>query len=189
MREPSATGLDHTEAMDLNLIQGDITVEKVDAIVNAANSGLSGGGGVDGAIHRAAGPIMDEECRALRRTPADRSGLPTGHAVATSGGQMAARWVIHTVGPIYEGGQPGRVSELRELLRACYVNSLAVADRLGAHTIAFPLISAGAYGWPHRDAIEQALGALCGADTTVVTARLVLFDEQTLALAQHLLRD
>ncbi len=173
--------------MNLEVVHGDITVEQVDAIVNAANSGLGGGGGVDGAIHRAAGPILDEECRALRRTPEYRSGLPTGQAVATFGGRLAARWVIHTVGPIYGSG--GSVADQKESLRGCYVNSLAVADQLGASSIAFPLISAGAYGWPLRDAIEQALGALCGADTQVQRTRLVLFDEKTLALAQHLLRD
>jgi O-acetyl-ADP-ribose deacetylase len=175
--------------MDLELICGDITVQTVDAVVNAANSGLGGGGGVDAAIHRAAGPIMDEECRALRQTREYGTGLPTGHAVATSGGRMAVRWVIHTVGPIYAGPEPASVAAQRALLRACYTNSLAVADRLGARTIAFPLISAGAYGWARRDAIEQALGALCGADTGVEAARLVLFDEKTLELAQHLLRD
>jgi O-acetyl-ADP-ribose deacetylase (regulator of RNase III) len=170
--------------MDLELVQGDITVERVDAVVNAANAALAGGGGVDAAIHRAAGSIMNSECLALRQSAEYRNGLPTGQAVATSGGNMFARWVIHTVGPIHDPA-----ADQRELLRACYTNSLALADRLGAKAIAFPLISAGAYGWPRADAIAQALGALCGADTKVLTVRLVLFDEKTLALARQLLTD
>ncbi|MET3805366.1 O-acetyl-ADP-ribose deacetylase (regulator of RNase III) [Nakamurella sp. UYEF19] len=175
--------------MDLDVVRGDITAAQVDAVVNAANSALTGGGGVDAAIHRAAGPIMDTECRALRQTEQYRGGLPTGQAVATSGGQMAARWVIHTVGPIYGGPEPRRVAVQQEQLRACYVSCLAVADQLGASSIAFPLISAGAYGWPRRDAIEQALGALCGADSQVEKATLVLFDDKSYQLARHLLRD
>jgi len=169
-------------AVDLQLAHGDINDLRVDAIVNAANSELAGGGGVDAAIHRAAGPVLDEECRALRRTVAYRAGLPTGSAVETSAGQLAARWVIHTVGPIYHEG-----IDQRGLLRACYTNSLAVADRLGASSVAFPLISAGAYRWPRADAIGQALGALRGADTRVHTALLVLFDSETFELAGKLL--
>ena len=172
--------------MELELVHGDITTLRVDAIVNAANRALAGGGGVDAAIHRSAGMIMYEECRALRRTPEYRDGLPTGQAVATSGGDLAARWVIHTVGPIYAG--EGRGAGERALLRACYTNSLAVADRLGASTIAFPLISAGAYRWPRQDAIEQALSALGAAQTSVDSASLVLFDGPTFALAEQLLR-
>ena len=173
--------------MKLELVRGDITTENVDALVNAANAGLGGGGGVDGAIHDAAGPIMDIECRALRQTDAYRKGLPTGQAVETSGGNLPARWVIHTVGPIYAGPDPATAQAQRTLLRDCYTNSLAVADRLGARTVAFPLISAGAFGWPRRDAIQQALDALCGADTQVDRTHLVLFDSKTLELARKLL--
>ena len=169
--------------MEVELVQGDITALQVDAIVNAANRALAGGGGVDAAIHRAAGVIMYEECRALRQTPEYHDGLPTGQAVATSGGHLAARWVIHTVGPIYAG--EGRSADQRLLLRACYTNSLAVADSLGVRTIAFPLISAGAYSWPRQDAIEQALSALGTAKTSVDSARFVLFDAPTFALARQ----
>ena len=172
--------------MQLELVHGDITAQRVDAIVNAANRALAGGGGVDAAIHRAAGMIMYEECRALRQTPEYRDGLPTGQAVATSGGDLAARWVIHTVGPIYAGERQS--GDQRALLRTCYTNSLAVADRLRANTVAFPLISAGAYRWPRQDAIEQALSALSTAKTSVGSARLVLFDAPTFALAGQLLR-
>src|ERR1700710_12153 len=111
--------------MELDLVHGDITALRVDAIVNAANRALAGGGGVDAAIHRAAGIVMYEQCRALRRTTEYRDGLPTGQAVATSGGDLAARWVIHTVGPIYAG--EGRSADQRILLRDCYTNSLAAA--------------------------------------------------------------
>src|SRR5690242_10934135 len=132
------------------VIEGDITEQNVDAIVNAANETLLGGGGVDGAIHRRGGPAILEECERLRST-SHRAGLPDGEAVATSAGNLPARWVIHTVGPVYS---PAR--DQTQVLRACYANSLAVADSLGAQTVAFPLISAGAYGWPLDDAITQA---------------------------------
>ncbi len=163
----------------LELAAGDITRVEVDAVVNAAKSSLLGGGGVDGAIHRAGGPAILRECRALR---ADQfpDGLPTGQAVATGGGDLPARWVIHTVGPVY-GRQGG------ELLAECYRSSLAVADSLGARTVAFPLISAGAYGWPLEDAARIALDTIGGTSTTVETATLVLFDADTLRLAQQIL--
>ena len=165
--------------MRIELLEGDITVQSVDAIVNAANSSLLGGGGVDGAIHARGGPAILAECRKLR---ADKygNGLPTGQAVATTAGNLPAQWVIHTVGPIYEPGV-----ELSNLLRACYTNSLAVADEIGANTVAFPLISAGAYGWPLEDAVRQALTALAAADTRVAEARLVIFGSATLATAQR----
>ncbi len=120
---------------------GDLTRQRVDAIVNAANSALLGGGGVDGAIHAAAGPSLLQECRALRETTLP-DGLPTGEAVATGAGDLPARWVVHTVGPNWHRGErdPG-------LLTACFRNSLAVADQVGAASIAFPAISAGVYGW------------------------------------------
>jgi O-acetyl-ADP-ribose deacetylase len=167
----------------IELVQGDITEQAVDAIVNAANSSLLGGGGVDGAIHRKGGPAIVEECRALRasRYP---DGLPAGEAVATTAGDLAARWVIHTVGPVYDP-----VREQSASLRSCYTSSLAVADELGAATVAFPLVSAGAYGWPLGDAIGQALAALRAADTSVAEARLVLFGDETFATAQRILDD
>ena len=165
--------------MRIELVEGDITEQIVDAVVNAANSSLLGGGGVDGAIHRKGGPAILAECRALRaaRYP---DGLPAGEAVATTAGNLAARWVIHTVGPVYD---PGR--DLSATLRSCYTASLAVADEVGAATIGFPLVSAGAYGWPLEDAIGQALSAMRGAETAVEEARLVLFGADTFAVARR----
>ncbi|WP_406724436.1 O-acetyl-ADP-ribose deacetylase [Streptomyces sp. GD-15H] len=166
----------------LTLVQGDLTRQHVDAIVNAANSSLLGGGGVDGAIHRRGGPAILEECRGLRAslphsrlrssggTPVGK-GLPTGQAVATTAGDLDAHWVIHTVGPVYRssGSDPS-------LLTSCYRESLRVADQLGARTIAFPAISTGAYGWPLEDAARIAVDAVRGADTAVEEVRFVLFD-------------
>ena len=160
----------------IELAIGDITAERVDAIVNAANSSLLGGGGVDGAIHRAGGPEILEECRTLRATTF-RAGLPTGEAVATGAGRLAARWVIHAVGPVW----PGRGAEAdarRELLRAAYRNSLAVAARLGAASLAFPAISAGVYGWPADDAAMVALETAAGSDAAPGLVRFVLFSER-----------
>ncbi|GIG64854.1 O-acetyl-ADP-ribose deacetylase [Phytomonospora endophytica] len=166
--------------MRVELVQGDITVEHVDAIVNAANSSLLGGGGVDGAIHRAGGPEILAACEDLRRSHYGR-GLPTGEAVATTAGRLHAHWVIHTVGPQY---WPGK--DQTHLLRSCYVRSLAVADELDARTVAFPLVSAGIYGWPIDDAIGVALGAFDSAETSVEEARLVLFDRETHDLATRI---
>lgn len=166
--------------MLLELVHGDITAQTVDAIVNAANNALAGGGGVDGAIHRAGGAAIDEECRALRRSTLP-DGLPTGQAVATGAGMLAARWVIHTVGPVYSTSE-----DRSALLRSCYIESLAVADEIGAATVAFPLISAGVFGWPQEDAIRQALAALASATTAVREVRLVLFDAVAFALAERL---
>ena len=168
--------------MQIELVEGDITEQLVDAIVNAANSSLLGGGGVDGAIHRRGGPAILEECRALRasRYP---DGLPAGGAVATTAGNLPARWVIHTVGPVYDAARDQSAT-----LRSCYVRSLAVADELGAQTVAFPLISAGAYGWPLEDAVRQALTALREAATAVEEARIVLFGASTFELAQGVLQ-
>jgi len=162
----------------IELVEGDITEQAVDAIVNAANSSLLGGGGVDGAIHRRGGPAILEECRTLRasRFP---DGLPAGEAVATTAGDLAARWVIHTVGPVWD---PAR--DQSATLRSCYQRSLAVADEVGAKTVAFPLVSAGAYGWPLDDAVRQALPALRGAETSVAEARLVLFGGETYRVAE-----
>ena len=166
--------------MELELVTGDITEQRVDAIVNAANSGLLGGGGVDGAIHRRGGPEILAECRALRagRFP---EGLPTGQAVATTAGRLPARWVIHTVGPVYSKSQ-----DRSALLRSCYRESLRVAAELGAASIAFPLISAGVYRWPVEEAIGIAAEMITGAEQEG-TARLVLFTPETAVLARRLL--
>jgi O-acetyl-ADP-ribose deacetylase len=166
--------------VDVALVHGDITEQRVDAIVNAANSSLLGGGGVDGAIHRRGGPAVLAECRQLRATRYER-GLPTGQAVATTAGNLPARWVIHTVGPVFSSRE-----DRSALLRDCYANSLRVADEVGAASVAFPLISAGIYGWPADDAIRQALSVLRSADTAVGLARLVLFRRDLLALARSL---
>ncbi|MEU5836638.1 O-acetyl-ADP-ribose deacetylase [Streptomyces diacarni] len=156
---------------NITLVRGDITEQDADAVVNAANSSLLGGGGVDGAIHRKGGPAILAECRTLRAGHYGR-GLPTGQAVATTAGRLAARWVIHTVGPVYRdsGGDPA-------LLSSCFVECLRVADELGARTVAFPAISTGAYGWPVADAARIAVAAVRGTDTAVEEVRFVLFDE------------
>jgi O-acetyl-ADP-ribose deacetylase (regulator of RNase III) len=162
----------------LRLVEGDITEQQVDAIVNAANSSLLGGGGVDGAIHRKGGPEILAECRALRESRLE-AGLPAGEAVATTAGRLPARWVIHTVGPVWSGHDDRSAT-----LRSCYSRSLAVADELGAGTVAFPLISSGVFGWPLDDAVRQALTALRGAETTVAEVRLVLFGREAYAVAE-----
>ena len=135
--------------MRLELVLGDITEQRVDAIVNAANSSLLGGGGVDGAIHRRGGPAILEECRALRAGQLG-GGLPTGQAVATTAGNLPARWVIHTVGPVY-----ARTDDRSHLLVSAYRESLRVAAELDARTVAFPAVSAGVYGWPADDAARR----------------------------------
>lgn len=153
----------------VRVIEGDITHVAVDAIVNAANSGLLGGGGVDGAIHRAGGPKILAACRELRaRTLPD--GLPAGQAVATTAGNLPARWVIHTVGPVY-----ARTEDRSATLRSAYTTSLAVADELGAESVAFPLISAGVYGWPLDDAVRQAITAIRSVTTRVAEVSMVAF--------------
>ncbi len=170
--------------MQLQLATGDITgmiCESVDAVVNAANSTLLGGGGVDGAIHAAGGAAILQACRELRRTSLP-DGLPAGDAVATTAGRLGCRWVIHTVGPVYDPAV-----DQRAVLRSCYVRSLAVADRIGAGAVAFPLVSAGAYGWPREDAVLQALTAVRDADTAVHRVVLVLRDQRTFTLAQQVL--
>jgi O-acetyl-ADP-ribose deacetylase (regulator of RNase III) len=152
---------------------GDITAAEVDAIVNAANSGLMGGGGVDGAIHRAGGPAILEECRAVRR---DRypDGLPPGSAVETTAGRLRAKYVIHTVGPVWRGGKGGEP----ETLASCYRESLELAARLGLESIAFPAISTGVYGYP-RDAaaktVWKSVSAYLSSNASPRTARLVFY--------------
>jgi O-acetyl-ADP-ribose deacetylase (regulator of RNase III) len=155
--------------VNVTVVHGDITDQDVDAVVNAANNRMRGGGGVDGAIHRAGGPAVLEDCR--RRFP---DGLATGDAGWTTAGDMAARWVIHVVGPNRNAGQTDR-----SLLTSCYVRALEVADELGARSVAFPLVSAGVYGWPKDDAIAAALEVFGSADTQVEEARLVAFDAAT----------
>lgn len=166
-------------APTIELVQGDITEQRVDAIVNAANHSLLGGGGVDGAIHRRGGPDILTECRRIRSEQYP-DGLPTGEAVATTAGRLPARWVIHTVGPTW-----AKTKDKSPLLRSCYQRSLAVADEIGARTVAFPLVSAGVYRWPKDDAVRQALAVLLSADTTVERAVLVLYDPATLATAEQ----
>ncbi|WSM75231.1 O-acetyl-ADP-ribose deacetylase [Streptomyces cellulosae] len=155
----------------ITLVQGDITRLSADAIVNAANSSLLGGGGVDGAIHRRGGPEILAECRALRASHYGK-GLPTGQAVATTVGKLDARWVIHTVGPVYSATE-----DRSALLASCYRESLRVADELGARTVAFPAISTGVYRWPLDDAARIAVEAVRTTDTAVEEVSFVLFDE------------
>ena len=159
---------------EIELTMGDITLQHVDAIVNAANTSLRPGGGVDGAITRAAGPeaLADRE-----RVIAERGHppLPTGEAVATVGGALPARWIIHTAGPIYRG-----TDDDARLLRASHVSCLEVADEVGAKTVAFPAISTGVYGYPLHEAAPIAIGAIRETRTTVETVRFVLFDETAL---------
>ena len=157
---------------EIVLVEGDLTTQEVDAIVNAANSTLLGGGGGDGAIHRAGGPTILAECREIRRTTfAD--GLPTGRAVATGGGNLLARWVIHTVGPVYAGS-----ADPAGELAACHTESLRVADELGARTVAFPAISTGVFGYPVEEAAGVAIGAVRAAETSVEEVRFVLFGRE-----------
>ncbi|HJS26385.1 MAG TPA: O-acetyl-ADP-ribose deacetylase [Actinomycetota bacterium] len=155
----------------ITLVEGNITQQQVDAIVNAANPSLMGGGGVDGAIHRAGGPAILEECREIRRSRYP-DGLPTGQAVATTAGNLPARWVIHTVGPVFSGSDDDPT-----LLASCHTESLRVADELGAKTVAFPAISTGVYGYPLGEAAEVAVGAIRVAETSVSVeeVRFVLF--------------
>ena len=163
--------------MSLSAVRGDITAQAVDAIVNAANSALAGGGGVDGAIHRAAG------ARDLHQACAALGGCQTGDAKATPGFALPARWIIHTVGPVWRGGAAGEA----ELLASCYRRSLAVADDLGARSLAFPAISTGIYGYPPAQAAEIAVSTLRAADTQVDLVLLVAFDEATYRLYTDLL--
>jgi O-acetyl-ADP-ribose deacetylase (regulator of RNase III) len=160
----------------VSVVVGDITEQAVDAIVNAANSTLLGGGGVDGAIHRAGGPQILDQCKEIRRTRFP-DGLPTGEAVITAGGLLPARFVIHTVGPIY-GQHRGHAAEL---LANCYRNSLALAVEHGLESIAFPAISTGAFGYPMKEAAEvssTAIAEFLAADKSMEDVRLVFFFER-----------
>ncbi|MGI5446267.1 O-acetyl-ADP-ribose deacetylase [Streptomyces sp. CA-243310] len=153
----------------ITLVRGDITTEEVDAVVNAANSSLLGGGGVDGAIHRRGGPEILAACEDLRRSHYGK-GLPTGRAVATTAGRLPARHVIHTVGPVWSPDD-----DRSELLASCYRESLRVADELGARTVAFPAISTGIYGWPMDDGARIAIETVRASGTSVEEVRFVLF--------------
>lgn len=157
--------------VNIEALRADITTLDVDAVVNAAAPSLLGGGGVDGAIHRAAGPQLVAECRTL-------GGCATGDAKATGAYRLPAKWVIHTVGPVWQGGDHGEAA----LLASCYRRSLEVADSLGARTVAFPAISTGVYAYPRTEAAAIAVHALRGAPTQVLKAVLVAFDDATLEL-------
>lgn len=162
----------------LEVVRGDITAETTDAIVNAANSSLLGGGGVDGAIHRAAGPELLAECRLL-------GGCNTGEAKSTKGYRLAARWVIHTVGPVWRGGAHGEA----DLLASCYRESLRVADELGVRSISFPAISTGIFGYPLADATQIAISTVRTTATGVELVRFVSFDADTFDAYEMVLND
>ena len=168
--------------MRITLVLGDITERQVDAVVNAANSSLMGGGGVDGAIHRRGGPTILEECRRIRST-LYKEGLPTGRAVATTAGALPARWVIHTVGPVY-----ARSEDRSHLLASCHRECLRVADEIGARTLAFPAISTGVYGWPLESAAQLAVQTVARADTQVEEVQFVLFTEDAHGAFERALR-
>ncbi|HEV7626716.1 MAG TPA: O-acetyl-ADP-ribose deacetylase, partial [Streptomyces sp.] len=157
----------------ITLVRGDITEQPVDAVVNAANSSLLGGGGVDGAIHRRGGPEILAECRELRDSQYD-GGLPTGQAVATTAGRLPARWVIHTVGPVW-----AKSEDRSALLASCYRESLRVARDLGARTVAFPAISTGVYGWPLDDGARIAVATVREEGEGFDEVRFVLFDQRS----------
>ena len=163
--------------MEITVVEGDITAQVVDAVVNAANRGMRGGGGVDGAIHAAGGPAVLADC--VRRFP---DGLATGDAGWTTAGNLPARWVIHVVGPNHRAGETDRA-----LLTSCYARALAVADELGARTVAFPLVSAGVYGWPREDAAAAAVETLRSTLTQVEEARMVAYGTEARALLERAL--
>lgn len=171
--------------MPIELIQGDITNIEVDAIVNAANNSLLGGGGVDGAIHRRGGPEILAACQRIR---ARQGGCPTGEAVITTAGQLPARYVIHTVGPVWKGGHQNE----EKLLRSCYLNSLRLAEENGVKSIAFPNISTGVYGYPKAAAARTAITAvqeyLAGA-TAIERVIFICFDAENYDLYQELLTE
>jgi O-acetyl-ADP-ribose deacetylase len=177
--EPPAGG----GSMRIEVVGGDITEQDVDAVVNAANSSLMGGGGVDGAIHRKGGPQILAECKRIRaeRYP---EGLPTGQAVATTAGSLPARWVIHTVGPVF-----AKWEDRSRLLESCHTEALREADRIGATTVAFPAISTGVYGYPVELAAPVAIKAVQATDTAVELVRFVLFDGRTHEAFERALRE
>ncbi|MEU3179309.1 O-acetyl-ADP-ribose deacetylase [Streptomyces albidoflavus] len=156
----------------LTLVKGSITEQDVDAVVNAANSSLLGGGGVDGAIHRQGGPEILAACRDLRASQYGK-GLPTGDAVATTAGRLPARWVVHTVGPVWSASE-----DRSELLASCHRNALRVAGELGARTVAFPAISTGVYRWPLEDAARIAIETTRATPTSAEEVQFVLFDDR-----------
>ena len=170
MEGTGESGAEEGVVVRIVLVRGNITAEAVDAVVNAANSSLLGGGGVDGAIHRGGGPEILAACRDLRRSHYGK-GLPTGRAVATTAGRLPARHVIHTVGPVWSASE-----DRSGLLASCYRESLRVADELGARTVAFPAVSTGVYGWPLDDGARIAVGTVRAAETEVEEVRFVLFD-------------
>ena len=163
--------MDAQEHTRVAIVRGDITEQRVDAIVNAANSSLMGGGGVDGAIHHRGGPAILEECRELRASRY-RHGLPAGQAVATTAGLLPAQWVIHTVGPVHSTAE-----DRSALLASCYTESLRVAAGLGAESVAFPAISTGVYRWPVADAARITAKALLTSPVRVPLIRIVLFND------------
>jgi O-acetyl-ADP-ribose deacetylase (regulator of RNase III) len=167
--------------MEIQVVAGDIVDQRVDAVVNAANSGLMGGGGVDGAILRAGGSVQLQ----ARRELVERIGsLPTGQAAWTDAGTMPARWVIHVVGPVHS-----RADDRADLLASCYREALRVADELGARTLAFPAVSAGIYGWPIDSAADIAVETVASATTDVEEVRFVLFNDEALVQFQRALAE
>ncbi|MFJ1704555.1 O-acetyl-ADP-ribose deacetylase [Kitasatospora sp. NPDC088346] len=174
----------------ITLVQGDITEQQVDVVVNAANSSLLGGGGVDGAIHRKGGPEILAECRKLRDSHYGR-GLDAGRAVVTAAGRLPARWVVHTVGPVY---YPAAYEQRAELLASCYRESLRLAAELGARTVAFPAISTGVYRWPMEDAARIALAAVtecaeAAGEAGPAEVRFVLFGAEAYEVFERVRRE
>src|SRR5258705_9021846 len=168
----------------IEIIRGDITKQRVDAIVNAANSSLMGGGGVDGAIHRAGGPAILEECKKI---VAKKGSCPTGEAVITTGGNLPAKFVIHTVGPVWNGGKKNEAEKLAN----CYKNSLGLAVENNLRTIAFPNISTGVYGYPKKEAAQiavQAVTEFLRTNSSITKIFFVCFDEENFQLYQSLLQ-
>jgi O-acetyl-ADP-ribose deacetylase (regulator of RNase III) len=169
--------------MKITLVRGDITREQVDAIVNAANKGLWGGGGVDGAIHRVAGPELDRACAEIRHR---QGGCPTGEAVITPGFGLPARYIIHTVGPVWHGGGKGEP----EQLASCYRRSLALAEEHGVRTIAFPAISTGVYGYPMEAACNVALDTVSQhVGAQLVEVRFALFSDEAYGVYRDAARE